>query len=227
MNNKAMRKISYGLYIISSKKDKNINGQIANTVFQITSEPPTVAISINKQNLTNEFIRDCKLFSVSILAQNAPMNLIGKFGFKSGREINKFEETKYHLSTNGIPVVDEYTVGYMEAKVLQEYDQGTHTLFIAEVIDAEITGDEPPMTYDYYHMVKNGKTRDTAPTYIKEEPAKTVDSDKYQCSVCGYVYDPLLGDPDGGIPANTSFADLPPSWVCPICGAGKEEFIKE
>ncbi len=93
MNMRAVQKMCYGVYIISSKKDDKINGQIANTAFQITSEPATVAISINKQNLTHEYIEASKVFTISILSKDAPMTLIGNFGFKSGRDINKFE---YH-----------------------------------------------------------------------------------------------------------------------------------
>lgn len=178
MNNKTLHKISYGLYIISSKKEEKINGQIANTVFQITSEPATIAISINKQNLTNEYIRTSKLLTVSILSQSAPMTLIGKFGFKSGRESDKFENTKYKLSQNGVPIIEESTVGFLEGTVIQKVDMGSHMIFIARVSDAEITSDDIPMTYAYYHQVKNGKAPQTAPTYIKEETVKTVDKVK-------------------------------------------------
>lgn len=231
MNNKTLHKISYGLYIISSKKEDKLNGQIANTVFQITSEPATIAVSINKQNLTNEYIKASKLLTVSILSQAAAMTLIGKFGFKSGRESNKFEDTKYKLSDRGIPIIEESTVGYLEAEVIQEVDMGSHTIFIARVIDANITSEDIPMTYAYYHQVKNGKAPQTAPTYLKEEPAKTAgnagDSDKYECSVCGYTYDPVIGDEAGGIKPGTAFQDLPANWVCPVCGVGKEEFKKK
>ena len=92
MNRKALHKISYGLYIICSKKDKKINGQIANAVFQVTSDPPTVAVSINKKNLTHEFIESSKVFTMSILCEKAPMTYIGTFGYKSGRDIDKFKE---------------------------------------------------------------------------------------------------------------------------------------
>lgn len=232
MNNKTLHKISYGLYIISSKMEGKFNGQIANTVFQITSEPATIAVSINKQNLTNEYIRASKLLTVSILSQSAPMTLIGKFGFKSGRESNKFEDIKYKLSQNGVPIIEDSTVGFLEGEVIQEVDMGSHTIFIARVIDAEITSEDTPMTYAYYHQVKNGKAPQAAPTYIKEENAnavidKAANNDKYQCSICGYIYDPLIGDPDGGIKPGTSFENLPDNWVCPVCGAGKADFTKE
>src|SRR4030043_83978 len=91
MNTSAFRKISYGLYVVTSGKEGRFNGQIANTVFQGTSEPPTPALSINKQNFTHEHIRESRRFAVSILAETTPMTMIGRFGFKCGRDINKFE----------------------------------------------------------------------------------------------------------------------------------------
>ncbi len=109
MNIKAVQKICYGVYIISSKKDDKINGQIANVAFQITSEPPTIAISINKQNLTHEFIEMSKVFSLSILSIEATMALIGRFGFKSGREIDKFKDTTHRIGVTGAPIVLENT----------------------------------------------------------------------------------------------------------------------
>ncbi|PKM88736.1 MAG: High molecular weight rubredoxin [Firmicutes bacterium HGW-Firmicutes-12] len=227
MNKKTLHKISYGLYIISSIKEGKLNGQIANTVFQITSEPPTMAISINKENLTHEYIRESKLLTVSILDQSAPMTLIGKFGFKTGREIDKFIDTKYKLSNNGVPIIEEAVMGFLEGEVIQEVDMGSHTIFIARVTDADITKDVEPMNYAYYHQVKNGKAPKTAPTYIEEDVKKSINIDKYTCSVCGYVYDPEKGDEAGGIKPGVAFEELPEAWLCPICGVGKSEFVKE
>lgn len=228
MNIRAIQKICYGLYIISSKKDGKVNGQIANTVFQITSDPPTMAISINKQNLTWDYIMASKVFTVSILAKEAPMTLIGQFGFKSGRDINKFENVAHKLGTTGAPVVTENTIGYMECEVLSSTDVGTHTIFIGKIVDCEILNDAEPMTYAYYHQIKGGKSPKTAPTYIKEEAQPvTASSIKYKCKVCGYIYDPEQGDPDSGIVPGTPFEGLPDSWVCPICAAPKSEFEKE
>lgn len=150
-------KISYGLYIIASKKDKKFNGQIANTVFQLTSEPIKIAVSINKQNLTHEFIKQSRIFSVSILSKETPMKSIGHFGFKSGREVDKFKDINYKLGINGAPIVLDNCLGYLEAKVIDEIDIGTHTLFIGEVVAAEIMRDIEPITYDYYRKVKGGK----------------------------------------------------------------------
>ncbi len=229
MNIKTVQKLSYGVYIISSKKDGKLNGQIANTAFQITSEPPTVAISINKLNLTHEYIQSSKVFTISILSKEAPMTLIGQFGFKSGRDIDKFKDVKHKTGITGAPVVLEQTVGFMECEVLSSTDVGTHTVFVGKIIDCDVLSDAEPMTYAYYHEIKGGKSPKTAPTYIKEEPeaAKTVSAGKFKCKVCGYVYDPATGDPDGGIKPGTSFEELPDTWVCPICGAPKSEFEKE
>lgn len=229
MNLKAIQKICYGVYIISSKKDGKINGQIANTAFQITSDPPTLAISINKQNLTHQFIESSKVFAVSILSKFAPMTLIGKFGFKSGRDIDKFADTKYKTGATGAPIVFDSTIGYLECEVLSMTDVGTHTIFIGKVVDCDVLSDSEAMTYAYYHQVKGGKEPKTAPTYVQEEAVKTApeESGKYVCNVCGYVYDPAVGDPDNGIQAGTRFEDLPDSWACPICNAPKGEFSKE
>ncbi|HPP07135.1 MAG TPA: flavin reductase, partial [Syntrophorhabdaceae bacterium] len=191
MNKKAIQKISYGVYIISSKSNGKLNGQIANTVFQITSEPPTVAISINKENLTHEYIAKSKVFSISIVAKSAPMNLIGQFGFKSGREIDKFQGITYKTSITGAPIILDNTVAYFDCEVLSATDAGTHTVFIGKIVDCDILSNEEPMTYAYYHEVKGGKSPKAAPTYIKEEQTKDQSkSDKFSCKVCGYIYDP-------------------------------------
>lgn len=228
MDLQALYKIGYGVYIVCSRKGDRINGQIANTFFQITSEPPTVAVSINKKNLTHEFITESKVFTASILAQDTPLSFIGQFGFKSGRDINKFEGVQYKTGVTGAPAVTENAVCYIEAKILQSVDVGTHTIFIGEVVGAEVVSNKPVMTYEYYHQVKRGTTPKTAPSYIAPEKKeeKKPSMDKYRCKVCEYVYDPAQGDPDGGIKPGVAFADLPASWVCPVCGAGKEEFEK-
>ena len=170
MNLKTFHKISYGLYVVSSKKESKLNGQIANTVFQVTSEPPTIAISINKQNLTHEFIQKSKVFTVSILSEETPMKFIGHFGFKSGKDLNKFKDINYKAGITYAPVVIENSIGYLEAEVINTIDVGTHTIFIGKIINAEIlNNNSKPMTYDYYHQIKGGKSPKTAPTYIKEE----------------------------------------------------------
>ena len=226
MNTKALHKLSYGLFIVGSRKGNKLNGQIANTVFQITSEPPTIAVSINKNNLTHQLIKESKAFAASVLRRDTPLSFIGHFGFKSGRDIDKLEGIDYTTGKTKAPVVIENAVAYMEAKVIKEVDVGTHTIFIGELIDADVLTEEECMTYDYYHKVKRGTTPKTAPSYIEEKKEAKPKMAKYECTVCGYVYDPELGDPDSGIKPGTTFEELPDDWVCPVCGASKDEFEK-
>lgn len=169
MNKSAFHKISYGLYLISSIRGEKMNGQIANTVFQISAEPPTLGISINKQNLTHDFIRESGKFSVCILTIATPMTFIGRFGFKCGRDLNKFEGINYKIGQNGAPLVLDYCAAFLEAEVLGEMDCGTHRLFWGAVKVCDIVSEEEPMTYAYYHAVKGGKEPKTAPTYLAEE----------------------------------------------------------
>ena len=227
MNLKVLRKVSYGMYVVTSFKDDKVNGQIANTVFQITSEPPTIAISINKGNLTHEYIESSKSFAVSILSNDVSIKLIGQFGFKSGRDIDKFEGIKTKTFETKSPVILDSSIGYIEAKVINSLDMGSHTLFIGEIINTDVFNNEEPMTYAYYHEVKNGKSPKNAPTYINEEKQENKEDNKmkkYVCTVCGYVYDPEKGDPDSGIAPGTEFEDIPDDWVCPVCGVSKSDF---
>ena len=226
MNLKALYKLGYGLYVVCSKKGDQLNGQIANTVFQITSEPPTIAVSINKNNLTHEFIRESKVFTASILSKDTPLSFIGHFGFKSGRDIDKLKGINYKLGETKAPVVTDHALAYLEARVNKEVDVGTHTIFIGELVGADVINEGEPMTYAYYHQVKRGTTPKTAPSYIEEKKKTAAKMAKYKCTVCSYIYDPELGDPDGGIKPGTPFEQLPEDWVCPVCGAAKSEFEK-
>jgi flavin reductase (DIM6/NTAB) family NADH-FMN oxidoreductase RutF/rubredoxin len=226
MNLKALFKISYGVYVVCSKDGNKINGQIANTVIQVSSEPPIIAVAINHNNLTHEYIKQSGVFTASILAQDTPLAFIGQFGFKSGRDINKFEGVNYKVGETGAPVVLDNTLAYLEARVKAQLDVGTHTIFIGEVVAAEVIKEGEPMTYAYYHEVKRGSTPKTAPSYVDVKKEVKPVMAKYQCSVCGYIYDPELGDPDGKIPPGTPFEKLPDSWTCPVCGAAKSEFNK-
>ena len=228
MNKVVLYKISYGLYTITSGQDGKFNGQIANSVFQVTSNPSTVAISINKENYTHGLIKFSRKFVVSILAQSAPMNFIGLFGFKSGRDVNKLQNVNTKTGTTKVPIVLENTVAYIEVELEKELDCGTHTIFVGNIVDGDVISNEEPMTYAYYQQVKGGKSPKTAPTYVKDEqPAASQASTRYVCSVCGYVYDPVKGDPNSGITPGTKFEDLPESWTCPVCGADKSKFEKE
>lgn len=226
MNLKALHKLSYGLYVIASKKGDRLNGQIANTVFQITSEPATIAVSINKNNLTWEFIRESRVFAVSVLCQDTPLSFIGHFGFKSGRDMDKLDGINYKIGQTKAPVVIDNAASYLEAKVTGEMDVGTHTIFVGELVDADVLSEKPCMTYDYYHQVKRGVTPKAAPSYVEEKKEVSAKMARYKCSVCGWVYDPEIGDQEGGIAPRTPFEKLPDDWVCPVCGAGKSDFEK-
>ena len=226
MNLKALYKLGYGLYVVCSKKGDKLNGQIANTVFQVCSEPPIIAVALNKQNLTNEFVSASKVFTVSIISQDTPLNFIGGFGFKSGREVDKFKGVGYKLGETGAPIVLDNTLAYLEAKVINQTEVGTHTIFIGEIVAADVVKEGEPMTYAYYHEVKRGTTPKTAPSYIEEKKEAATKMAKYKCTVCGYIYDPELGDPDGGIKPGTLFEKIPDDWVCPVCGASKDQFEK-
>ena len=226
MNTKALYDISYGLYVVASKMGDKFNGQIANTVIQVCSEPVKISVAINKNNYTHEFITNSKAFSVSILAKDTPLSFIGDFGFKCGRDVDKFKTINFKLSENGLPVVTDNALSYLETRVINEVDVGTHTLFIGELIGAEVLQEGEPMTYAYYHQVKRGTTPKSAPSYVEEKKEEKSEMAKYKCTVCGYIYDPAVGDPDGNIKPGTPFEDIPDDWVCPVCGASKEDFEK-
>ncbi|NLD81025.1 MAG: High molecular weight rubredoxin [Deltaproteobacteria bacterium ADurb.Bin151] len=230
MNRAALHKISYGLYIVTSGQDGKFNGQIANSIVQATSRPATLAICINRENYTYELIRQSRKFIVSIISEAAPMTFIGLFGFKSGRDVDKLKDVKTKTGVTGVPIVLDYSIGFIEAEVQGELDCGTHTIFVGKVVEADLTGEGQPMTYDYYHNVKGGKSPKSAPTFDQEAAAakpKVKSAARYVCSVCGYVYDPEKGDPDNGVVPGTSFEDIPDSWTCPICTAEKSQFEKE
>ena len=230
MDKKALHTLSYGLYIVSSRKNDALNGQIANTVVQATSRPPTISVSINTENLTHDYIEESGAFTISVLSVEAPLKLIGTFGFKSGRDIDKFASVNYTTGITGAPIVRDSTVAYLEAKVFDSVHLSTHTVFFGEVVAAEILDDKEPMTYAFYHDVKGGKTPPKAATY-NEEPSKTPaaapETSRYVCTICGYIYDPETGDPDNGVPADTPFEALPADWTCPVCGAAMDKFVKE
>jgi len=227
MDPKSLHKISYGVYVVTSGKEGRCNGQIANTVVQISSQPQTIAISINKQNYTHEIIKETGVFAVSVLSEATPLSFIGDFGFRCGRQVDKFDGVDYKIGQTGARIVLNYAAAYYEAKVIDLIDVNTHTLFIGEIVDAAVLSEEKPMTYDFYHKIKRGTTPATAPTYSQTDKKEEItDKTKYICTICNYTYDPEFGDPDSGIPAGTPFERLPETWVCPICGAAKAKFEK-
>jgi flavin reductase (DIM6/NTAB) family NADH-FMN oxidoreductase RutF/rubredoxin len=231
MNPKALQQISYGMYILTSGKDGKLNGQIANAVLQATADPVTVAVCVSHENLTHEFIEHSKVFTLSVLSEDAPMNLIAGFGYRSGRDHDKFQGVSFREGRNGAPIVLDSTVAFLECELIDQMDLGSHTMFAGRLIDGDLLSDKDPMTYAYYHTVKGGKSPKNAPSYVHEESSTAEEGVgkmiRYVCSVCGYVYDPEKGDPNAGIEPGTSFQDLPDGWVCPVCGAAKGKFEKE
>jgi flavin reductase (DIM6/NTAB) family NADH-FMN oxidoreductase RutF/rubredoxin len=220
------------MYIVSSYQGKKLNGQIANAVMQVTAEPPCIAVAISKNNLTHEFIDTSGEFGLSVLEETTPMELIGLFGFQSGRDVDKISRCEHRKGITGCPLVTDHVLAVIEARVRQRCDVHTHTIFVGEVVSAEILRSGKPMTYSYYQQVKRGRASKNAPTYQavveksqqKAEQGRKESMQNYVCEVCGYVYDPEQGDPDNGIQPGTAFEDLPDDWVCPVCGAGKDQF---
>jgi ferric-chelate reductase [NAD(P)H] len=165
VDRKAFRDLSYGLYIVTSFKGDRLNGQIVNTVIQVTSEPPWVAVIINKKNLTHEFIVKSKVFGVSVLEESAPMTFFGPFGFKSGRDFDKFDKVSFKRGSTGCPLITDHSLSVLEAEVIDRLDLGSHTIFIADVLSSEVLKPGRPLTYQFYHEHLKGKSPKNAPTF--------------------------------------------------------------
>ncbi len=164
MNNNVFRNLSYGVYIISCKNKDKITGCTVNSIMQITSSPATIALSVNRDNFTNSCINENKKFAVSILSEKSNPLAIGTFGFRSGRDFDKFAVIE-HTFKNDLPIVKD-ACGYLICEIKEKIETSTHTLFIADVIDGDILNNETPMTYAYYHNVIKGTSPKNAPTYI-------------------------------------------------------------
>lgn len=152
---KACWKVSYGLYVVTSTSGERMNGQVCNTLFQITSDPPRFGIGINHRNLTHEFIAASEVFAASILSVDGH-RFVRRFGYRSGRDFDKLKGIAVRLGRTGCPVLEE-TIGYIECKVLPEktVDAGTHSIFIGEVVGGGILKGGEPLTYAYYHATKD------------------------------------------------------------------------
>ena len=198
MNNKGLRKLSYGVYIINTIN----SGCIVNTLTQVTSDK--VIVAINKDNYTNQMIKTYKKFNATVLTQNTDMQIIQTFGFTSSKDNDKYQKFKVEKDSNNIPYISENMSSLIECEVVKTIDLDTHTIFLAQVINTKILSDEEVMTYDYYHKVKNGVTPPKAPTYEASKKG-------YRCKICGYVYEQ---------------ENLPENFVCPICGAPASVFEK-
>ncbi len=223
INFEALFKISYGLYIVCSGTREYGNGFISNTVFQVTSTPQKFAACCNKENHTAGVIQSTGSFSVSILQSETAPEIFGTFGFKSGKDINKMAAVEVMYGESGVPIVMNDAIAFLECKVVETYDVGTHLMFIGELVHADVLDDgKDPLTYLHYRQVKKGVAPKNAPTYIDKSKLvkKNIDQSfaKYECAACGYIYDE---EKEG-----EKFEDLPEDWECPVCGSGKEDFIK-
>jgi flavin reductase (DIM6/NTAB) family NADH-FMN oxidoreductase RutF/rubredoxin len=231
MNPETFFKITYGLYIVSAKLDNKLNGFISNTVFQVTAEPAQLAIVCSKNNYTADMIKQSKAVSISALQKEVSQDIIAAFGYRSGKDFEKFSNYLYKTGKTGAPILLKDTIAWFECEIVQTLDVGTHIIFIGKVVDGEILNDTlEPLTYSYYRDVRKGKAPRNSPTYVDPEKIikkdELVNLDLYKCSVCGYIYNPKDGDLLGDIAEGTNFSDLPHNWQCPICGVDKSFFNK-
>jgi Conserved protein/domain typically associated with flavoprotein oxygenases, DIM6/NTAB family len=220
MDTAVFRDMSYGVYIVSTLDGERPTGCIANSIMQITSSPATIAVSINHDNYTNGCIAKTGKFAFSILAERSDTGLIGNFGFRSGKDEDKFRSVDYE-TVQGIPVV-KGTCGYVVCRVVDKMETATHTVFLGEVLDGGVyEGMGDAMTYAYYHKVVKGKSPKNAPTYLPEKsekadlaagekPQNDGGQEKYVCQVCGYAHE----------------GALPEGFKCPVCGVGTDRFKK-
>ncbi len=208
MDKTAMFSLTYGLFVAGVECDGKKNACIINTAVQATSDPVRMHVTMMKANLTTQMIRKKWSLTVSVMSLECPLDLIGSFGMRSGRECDKFEGIEYKTDINGNPYLEKDAIAYMSLNVSSVIDLGSHYLFICDVAEAERFGKKQPMTYADY---RNLKTGGTILAKDEQQPKK-----RYVCSVCHYVY-------DGEIP----FEQLPDDWKCPVCNQPKSVFIEE
>ncbi len=200
MDNKALFNLSYGVFLLSSKSGDKINACITNTCIQVANDPVRIAISVLNSNLTCDYIKDSGVFSVSVLDKTCIFDTIKHFGMQSGRDVNKLEGVKMPMDLNGVPYMAWSTNSVLSAKVTESVDLGTHTLFVAEVVDMKVMSKELPLTYADYHKD------------LKPKPQKIDENKKivgWKCKICGFVYE---GE------------KLPEDFVCPLCGHSADDF---
>lgn len=197
----ALFTLSYGLYVLTAREGGRDLGCIVNTVTQLTENPTRIALSVNKQNFTNEVIQRTGLFNVSVLTEAAPMDLFRHFGFQSGRDVDKFAGRTDPVSENGLRYIGGPANALISGKVEQAIDCGTHMLYIALVTEARKLSDAPSMTYAYYFANVKPKPQ---PKPAQEKPRRG-----FVCRICGYFYE---GD------------ELPPDFICPLCKHGAADF---
>ena len=202
---KSLFKISYGLYVVTTNDGKRDNGMICNTVVQVTNEPAKLAVTINKANYTHDVIRNTGKMNVCTLSQSTPFSVFENFGFRSGRDADKFDGAAFTRSENGLVVVSRYSNSFFSLVVENYVDLGTHGMFICAVTEAQTMSDEPTMTYDYYMSDVKPKPQPS--------PASTGGAKRWICPICGYVY-----EGEGQPPAD---------YLCPLCKHPGSEFEEE
>ncbi len=206
-NNKAMYKLSYGLFVCTAVRGEKKNGCITNTAVQVASDPNRISIAINKANYTHDMIKDTGACNISVISKDASFDLFKHFGFQSGRDVNKFDDSfpssSYAMADNGIPYITAGTNAYFSLKVDKEVDLGSHTLFICEPTFMTVLSDTPSCTYEYYQSDIKPKPQNSS----GGSERKTV----WRCTICGYEYE---GE------------ELPDDFICPICKHGKDDFEK-
>ncbi len=198
IDNKAMYKISYGLYMLTTTDGEKQNGCIVNTVAMLTDNPKRVTLFVNKANYSNELLKKTGVFNVSVLTESAPFELFKQFGFVSGREVDKFATGSYERSENGLYYLPEHANAVLSGKVVDSYDYGTHTLFVAEITEAKTLSQEKSVTYEYYQANIKAKPQ------VQAEENK----EKWVCKVCGYVHE----------------GPLPEDFICPWCKHPASDF---
>lgn len=203
MNKKAMYDLTYGLFVLTARADGRDSGCIINTAIQVTSTPNRISIAVNKANYTHDLVKQSGKFNISILSEKAAFHLFERFGFQSGREVDKFAGfAACKRSENGLYYVTEGTNAYISATVEQAIDLGTHTLFIASVDDMDVLAPDASASYAYYQAnIKPKPAQKAAPA------GKTA----WRCTVCGYIYE---GE------------TLPPDYICPLCKHPASDFEK-
>ena len=195
----AMYKLTYGLFVLTTTDGEKQNGCIVNTVSMITDSPKRITVFVNNANYSAELLKKTGIFNVSVLTESAPFDIFKQFGFSSGRDTDKFAGGRYATSENGLYYLPEHTNAVLSAKVVDSYDYGSHTLFVAEVTEAKTLSSEKSVSYEYYL------------NHIKPKPEAKKESSgkKWVCKICGYVYE---GE------------ELPPDYICPICKHPAEDF---
>jgi len=195
----SLYKIGYGLYVLSVNDGTRDSGMICNTVMQATSEPVRIAVTINKTNYTHDVVRRTGKMNVNVLDESAPFSLFENFGFRSGRDADKFADVPFSRSTNGLAVLSEHCNAFFSLKVEQYIDLGTHGMFICIVEEAKSLSNSATMTYAYYHA------------NVKPKPTAAAGKKGFRCPICGYVYE---GD------------ELPADFICPWCKHPASEFVR-